>query len=70
MTPLTADLGAARRVAALQTVRAAVQDAQQRLGQPQEVAEAVEAEVDQLPRQLNHLWNGIYVVKPSTRIES
>ena len=36
-------------------VRDAVKDVQEGLGEPQEIAEAVEAEVDELPGEFDHL---------------
>ena len=44
-------------------VRDAVKDVQEGLGEPQEIAEAVEAEVDELPGEFDHLEGELVLLR-------
>ena len=54
MVILTVDLSGGQLSIEQFQVRDAIEDVQEGLGEPQEIAETVEPEVDELPRQLDH----------------
>ena len=60
---LTVDLSGGQLSVEQFQVRDAVQDVQEGLGEPQEVAEAVEPEVDELPGQLDHLEGELVLLR-------
>ena len=55
MVILTVDLSGGQLSIEQFQVRDAIEDVQEGLGEPQEIAETVEPEVDELPGQLDHL---------------
>lgn len=64
---LTVDLSGGQLSVEQFQVRDAVEDVEESLGEPQEIAEAVEPEVDELPGQLDHLERELVLLRVAER---